>query len=169
MYFANVAYIKDTIIELCRQVEDTKYVVVEMTPVTSVDSTALHMLEDLFADMRRKGVEVCLASIGSRVEETLRLAGVQRKCGYEWFHDNVAHAVEFCIRHAAAHKAVVGRLEADSLDMTETPSQGTLRMRRASNASSDNLEKEDKKSVLVMAAKHRVVERGKKHLSLIHI
>ena len=163
MYFANVAYIKDTIIELCRQVEDTKYVVVEMTPVTSVDSTALHMLEDLFADMRRKGVEVCLASIGSRVEETLRLAGVQRKCGYEWFHDNVAHAVEFCIRHAAAHKAVVGRLEADSLDMTETPSQGTLRMRRASNASSDNLEKEDKKSVLVMAAKHRVVERGKKH------
>ena len=155
MYFANVAYIKDTIIELCRQVEDTKYVVVEMTPVTSVDSTALHMLEDLFADMRRKGVEVCLASIGSRVEETLRLAGVQRKCGYEWFHDNVAHAVEFCIRHAAAHKAVVGRLEdIDSLDMTE-PSQGTLRMRRASNASSDNLEKEDKKSVLVMAAKHQ--------------
>ena len=75
----------------------------------------------------------------------------------------MAHAVEFCIRHAAAHKAVVGRLEADSLDMTETPSQGTLRMRRASNASSDNLEKEDKKSVLVMAAKHRVVERGKKH------
>merc|ERR1719324_1091409 len=57
---------------------------------------------------------------------------------------------------------LVGRLEADSLDMTETPSQGTLRMRRASNASSDNLEKEDKKSVLVMAAKHRVVERGKK-------
>ena len=45
MYFANVAYIKDTIIELCRQVEDTKYVVVEMTPVTSVDSTALHMLK----------------------------------------------------------------------------------------------------------------------------
>ena len=52
--------------------------------------------------MRRKGVEVCLASIGSLVEETLRLAGVQRKCGYEWFHDNVAHAVEFCIRYAAA-------------------------------------------------------------------
>lgn len=162
MYFANVAYIKDTVIELCRQVKDTQYVVVEMTPVTSVDSTALHMLEELFKDLRRKGVEICLASIGSRVEETLRLAGLQRKCGYEWFHDNVAHAVEFCIRHAAAHKAVLGPAVEDDEAMDMSASNGGLR-RRGSHVSSDNLNKEANRDVLMLAAKHRVVERDKKH------
>ncbi|KAH8052234.1 secondary active sulfate transmembrane transporter [Aureococcus anophagefferens] len=161
MYFANVAYIKETILKLCGEFGegDTQYVVVEMTPVMSLDSTAIHMLEDLFADLRRRGMQVCLASCGSRVEETLRRAGAQRKLGYEWFHDNVQHAVEWCVRHRAASKALVKREDVAPSDddddedgVVVADADGGARRRKPAKDPST-------KSVLVLASKHRVVDR----------
>mmetsp|Transcript_19682 Transcript_19682/g.61930 ORF Transcript_19682/g.61930 Transcript_19682/m.61930 type:complete len:1020 (+) Transcript_19682:100-3159(+) len=123
MYFFNVAYIKDSVLDLARRFDKAMkqtghvsadesdlgsvgYVVIEMTPVQSLDSTAIHMLEDLAKDLKRRGVHMCLASCGSRVEETFRRAGVQKHIGYEWFHSNVNSAVEFCVRHRAATEAL---------------------------------------------------------------
>ena len=52
-----MAYIKDTILDLARRAgeESARYIVVEMTPVMTLDSTAIHMIEDLFNDCRRRG------------------------------------------------------------------------------------------------------------------
>ncbi|KAJ8602354.1 hypothetical protein CTAYLR_004240 [Chrysophaeum taylorii] len=129
MYFFNVAYIKDTVLDLARRYDKVvrpraaaasddddddddrdlgrvRYVVIEMTPVQSLDSTALHMIEDLAKDLKRRRVHMCLASCDARVEDTLRRAGLQRRVGYEWFHSNVNTAVEFCVRHRAATDAL---------------------------------------------------------------
>jgi len=89
-----------------RGVGAIRYIVVEMTPVQSLDSTALHMIEDLVKDCRVRGVHVVFASVGSGAEETMRRAGIQRHVGYEWFHPNVNSAVEFCVRHRAATDAL---------------------------------------------------------------
>lgn len=123
MYFFNVAYIKDTVLDLARRFDramqktghikahdadlgSVRYVVIEMTPVQSLDSTAIHMLEDLARDLRHRGVHMCLAACGSRVENAFRHAGVHAKVGFEWFHSNVNSAVEFCVRHQAATEAL---------------------------------------------------------------
>ena len=201
MYFANVAYVKDRILELCADfaagcaaATDARgaaagaatYVVVEMTPVMSLDSTAIHMIEDLFADLRRRGQHVCLASCGSRVEDTMRRAGVQRRIGYEWFHENVNVAVEFCIRHQAASRALRARqgrggaadaalvegdvdidIDGDVDDDVEagaavvSSNDGDSVRRRAPKRGAAPAPKKDPstKSVLVLASKHRVVDR----------
>lgn len=63
MYFANVAYIRDHILKCIHEFsgglpssalteEPVRYVVIEMTPVISVDSTAVHMIEDMHRDLK---------------------------------------------------------------------------------------------------------------------
>jgi len=102
-----------------KQHDAIRYIVVEMTPVQSLDSTALHMIEDLVKDCRVRGMHVVFASCGSGAEETMRRAGIQRHVGYEWFHPNVNSAVEFCVRHRAATDALAERVRADSADLPD--------------------------------------------------
>ncbi len=79
--------------------EPIKYIVIEMTPVTSVDSTALHMLEDMHRDLKERGIRLCLSTVGNRVEETFKRAGLIDKMGAQWLHPSVHSAVQHCIRH----------------------------------------------------------------------
>ena len=58
------------------QINRTEYIVLEMTPVVSVDSTALHVLEDLVLDFRSQGVYVAMAMVGNRLTRTFRKAGL---------------------------------------------------------------------------------------------
>ena len=51
--------------------EPIKYIVMEMTPVMSIDSTALHMLEDLRRDLKERGIQLAFSTVGNRVEDTL--------------------------------------------------------------------------------------------------
>ena len=39
-----------------------KYIVIEMTPVQSIDSTAVHMLEDLHRDLKERGIRLAFSS-----------------------------------------------------------------------------------------------------------
>lgn len=81
------------------ELEPVSYVVMEMTPVISIDSTALHMLEDLKTDLKRRGVYLCFASTGNRVEAIMKRAGLVNKIGTTWFHPTVHAAVQFCVWH----------------------------------------------------------------------
>lgn len=191
MYFFNVAYIKDTVLDLARKYDKTihkqraasgdededdrdqlfdlgavHYVVIEMTPVQSIDTTAIHMLEDLSKDLKRRGVHMCLASCGSRVEETFRRAGVQSHIGYEWFHSNVNSAVEFCVRHKAAvdalrdssrllgaYKDVGADLQSDQQESTDVVDEGLNDDEMNHSSSHDDIE-------LAAATGHSLVRRG---------
>ena len=46
-----------------------------MTPVISIDSTALHMLEDMQRDLKARGIRLAFSTVGNRVEETLTRSG----------------------------------------------------------------------------------------------
>lgn len=72
MYFANVAYIRDTLLEYIRQFSATnevRYVIVEMTAVISIDSTAIHILEGLVKDLRMRKIMLAFTTVGNRVEK----------------------------------------------------------------------------------------------------
>mmetsp|Transcript_4678 Transcript_4678/g.12990 ORF Transcript_4678/g.12990 Transcript_4678/m.12990 type:complete len:849 (-) Transcript_4678:1976-4522(-) len=102
MYFANVAYIREQllnhILAFARHSE-VKYVIMEMTPVISIDSTAIHALEGLLKDLRQKNITLAFATLGNRVEKTMRLAQLYEDIGAEWFHPRVHNAVLHCLKH----------------------------------------------------------------------
>ncbi|KAL3916059.1 MAG: hypothetical protein SGPRY_006979 [Prymnesium sp.] len=110
MYFANVAYIRDHILKCIHEFsgglpssalteEPVRYVVIEMTPVISVDSTAVHMIEDMHRDLKARDIRIAFATVGNRVEQTLRKAGTIEKIGAHWFCPSVHAAVQLCMKH----------------------------------------------------------------------
>jgi len=128
MYFANVAFIRDYIHSMVGEfseaadVADTRtrtpispdggevegvwvtpepirYIVVEMTPVISIDSTALHMLEDMHRDLKERGIRLAFSTMGNRVEDTLKRAGLIEKMGAQWIFPSVHRAVQHCLWH----------------------------------------------------------------------
>eukprot|EP00448_Togula_jolla_P006333 CAMPEP_0170595688 /NCGR_PEP_ID=MMETSP0224-20130122/14701_1 /TAXON_ID=285029 /ORGANISM="Togula jolla, Strain CCCM 725" /LENGTH=871 /DNA_ID=CAMNT_0010919897 /DNA_START=55 /DNA_END=2670 /DNA_ORIENTATION=- len=107
MYFANAAYIKDSLLAFTSDldtVNKTKYLVLEMTGVVSIDSSAAHAIHDIVHDFRAQGIEVAFAMVGNRVEKTLRKAGVTAYIGEQWFFHTVNEAVLCCVRHQRAEQ-----------------------------------------------------------------
>jgi len=105
MYFANAAYVKDVLLAFISDLENinkTEYVVLEMTGVVSIDSTAAHVIHDIVHDFRHKGIQVAFAMVGNRVDKTMRKAGLKNFVGEQWFFHTVNEAVLYCVRHQRA-------------------------------------------------------------------
>merc|ERR1719203_1405479 len=77
LYFANAAFVKEMLLGFLADLEEvnpTEYIVLEMTSVISIDSTACHVLHDIVADFRARGISVAFAMVGNRVNKTMRKA-----------------------------------------------------------------------------------------------
>ena len=79
--------------------EPIRYIVMEMTAVASIDSTALHMLEDMHRDLKTRDIRLAFSTVGNRVEDTLSRSGLIDKMGAHWIFPSVHVAVQHCIRH----------------------------------------------------------------------
>ena len=55
--------------------EPIRYIVMEMTAVSSIDSMVLHMLEDMHRDLKTRDIRLAFSTVGNRVEDTLRRSG----------------------------------------------------------------------------------------------
>jgi len=102
MYFANASFIKDMLLTYTNdlvQINATEYIVLEMTPVVSIDLTAVHCLQDIVHHFRSQGIQVAFAMVGNRVEKTMRKAELTKFVGKEWFFHTVDEAVQYCVQH----------------------------------------------------------------------
>merc|ERR1719424_1249766 len=75
LYFANAAFVKDMLLAYTSDlsyVNKTEYIVLEMTSVVSIDSTAVHVIQDIVDGFRSRGIQVAFAMVGNRVEKTMR-------------------------------------------------------------------------------------------------
>jgi sulfate transporter 4 len=127
MYFANASYVKDMLLAYTRDLEDvnkTEYIVIEMTAVTSVDSTAVLVLKDIVNDFRSKDprIEVAFAMVGNRVQATFERAGLLKSIGKDWFFPSVEQAVQHCLRHQ--HIKKVKSAHRRSREMTQGTEPG---------------------------------------------
>lgn len=126
LYFANASFVKDMILAYVEDLEDvnpTEYMVIEMTPVVSVDSTACHVIKDIVNDFRNRGLQVAFAMVGNRVEKTMRKAGLRSFIGEQWFFPTVEEAVIYCIKHQHAKKMKAAQnsmedTDTDAIDIT---------------------------------------------------
>lgn len=74
--------------------EDTKCMVIRMRSVNAVDATALHSLEILLTDCKKKGIQVVLSHVNEQPKHSMDKAGFTQLIGEENFCTHIDDALE---------------------------------------------------------------------------
>ncbi|KAH0979795.1 hypothetical protein GBA52_006972 [Prunus armeniaca] len=114
IYFANISYIKDRLreyeVEVDRstsrgpEVERIYFVIIEMAPVTYIDSSAVQALKDLHQEYKLRDIQIAISNLNREVLMTLSRAGVVDLIGKEWYFVRVHDAVQVCLQHVQSLK-----------------------------------------------------------------
>ncbi|KAK1271178.1 hypothetical protein QJS04_geneDACA019985 [Acorus gramineus] len=109
IYFANISYIKDKLREYELDVSgDTKrgpevernyFIIIEMAPVTYIDSSAVQAFKDLYQECKSRDIQIVIANPNHDVLPTLARAGLVDLIGKEWYFVRVHDAVQVCLQH----------------------------------------------------------------------
>ncbi|RYR60138.1 hypothetical protein Ahy_A04g017226 isoform E [Arachis hypogaea] len=116
IYFANTSYIKDRLREYeidfvnstsrCPEVERIYFVILEMAPVTYIDSSAVQALKDLYQEYKLRGIQIAISNPSPEVLLTLSRSGVVDLIGKEWYFVRVHDAVQVCLQRVQNLKGV---------------------------------------------------------------
>lgn len=111
MIFCNIEsikeFVRDKVIASRRRREEMgdhiRFVVIDMSPVTDIDSSAMHFLDDFIDELAQDGIELVLANPSQQALLQLKRSKLIHKIKEENVHVNMADAV--------AHAAAVVRQE----------------------------------------------------------
>ncbi|KAH1038711.1 hypothetical protein J1N35_040454 [Gossypium stocksii] len=114
IYFANTSYIKDRLREyeivvdkLTRrgpQVGRIYFVVLEMSPVTYIDTSAVQALKELHHEYKSRHIQIAISNPNRNVLLMLSKSGVVELIGKEWYFVRVHDAVQVCLQHVESIK-----------------------------------------------------------------
>ncbi|KAL0454396.1 UNVERIFIED_CONTAM: Sulfate transporter 1.3 [Sesamum latifolium] len=102
IYFSNSNYIRERILRLLGDEEEEKkannrpriqYLIVEMSPVTDIDTSGIHALEDLYKNLEKRDVQLVLANPGQTVLDKLHTSDFANTVGDDKIFLTVADAV----------------------------------------------------------------------------
>ncbi|KAE8716790.1 Sulfate transporter 1.3 [Hibiscus syriacus] len=105
IYFSNSNYVKGRILRwLADEEEELKgksqpriqYLIVEMCPVTDIDTSGIHALEELLRALEKKNVKLVLSNPGSVAVDKLHASKLSDLIGEERIFLTVADAVRIC-------------------------------------------------------------------------
>jgi sulfate transporter 4 len=105
VYFANVQWMQDKLVQyeaaaaaIAKQhgLTGVQYVVLDLTPVSHMDSMGGKFVEQLYNDYKERGVQLLLSNPSPRVVRLLQRAGVTDKLGREWIFVRVHDAIQYC-------------------------------------------------------------------------
>jgi len=123
LYFANVSYVRDHILEhlevFSKRITDVRYIVLDMTSVTTMDSSSIHEFEDMLKELKQRGILVAFANCGNRIARTMDSAEFQEHIGDEWFLPETHLAVKYCVWHMAKPKVLEKADSPISFEKTE--------------------------------------------------
>jgi len=102
LYFANSQYVRDKINKYVnnkekKSNEKVKYVIVDMSPVSHIDTTAMHIVNDLYKDYQSKGMQLLFCNPAIDVMDKLRKDGFVDKVGPSCFFVSFHDAVDSCL------------------------------------------------------------------------
>ncbi|HMU04655.1 MAG TPA: sulfate permease, partial [Saprospiraceae bacterium] len=95
LYFANVNFFRDKVTELIKKRKQATYFILDASAISTVDSSALHMLHDLIGDLKTSGVHFMIANMIGPVRDTLTKGGIISMIGKEYCFVSVLSAYEF--------------------------------------------------------------------------
>ncbi|KAI9103606.1 hypothetical protein K1719_023229 [Acacia pycnantha] len=102
IYFSNSNYIKDRILRWLQEEDEQRkessfltveYLIVEMSPVTDIDTSGIHAFEDLHRSLQKRGVQLLLANPGTIVMEKLYASKLVEVIGEDRIFLSVGDAV----------------------------------------------------------------------------
>ncbi|KAG2723660.1 hypothetical protein I3843_02G157800 [Carya illinoinensis] len=114
IYFANISYIKERLREYeivvdrstsrGPEVERVYFVIIEMAPVTYIDSSAVQALKDLHQEYKSRDIQMAISNPNREVLLTLSRSGVVDLIGKEFYFVRVHDAVQVCLQHVQSLK-----------------------------------------------------------------
>lgn len=105
IYFSNSNYTKERILRWLTEEEEQlevayqpriQFLIVEMSPVTDIDTSGIHALEELFRSLQKREVQLVLANPGPLVMDKLHASGFPDLIGEDKIFLTVAEAVMTC-------------------------------------------------------------------------
>ncbi|CAI9769227.1 unnamed protein product [Fraxinus pennsylvanica] len=102
IYFSNSNYIRERILRWLTDEEEQlkennlpriQYVIVEMSPVTDIDTSGIHALEDLYKSLQKREIQLVLANPGQVVLDKLHASDFANKIGDDKIFLTVADAI----------------------------------------------------------------------------
>uniref|UniRef100_A0A7S3PAU5 STAS domain-containing protein n=1 Tax=Amphora coffeiformis TaxID=265554 RepID=A0A7S3PAU5_9STRA len=107
LYFANAQNARDKVRkykrvadeELARRHTGTKvrYIIIDLSPVSHMDTTALHVLQDMHQTQTKLGVQLCFCNPNITITLRLLKSGLLDLVGRDHFFSDVIDAVQWCL------------------------------------------------------------------------
>jgi sulfate transporter 4 len=105
LYFANAQNVRDKVRKYRLAAEedtayrngDVKYMIIDLTPVSHVDTTALHVLEDMHANYQSRNQQLCFCNPSLIVKKRFDDSGFTEKVGRQFFFSCAHDAVKWCL------------------------------------------------------------------------
>ncbi|XP_020672402.1 sulfate transporter 1.2 [Dendrobium catenatum] len=105
IYFSNSNYVKERILRWLREEEEKlkedslpriNFLIVEMSPVTDIDTSGIHALEDLYKNLSKREIQLLLANPGPIVMEKLQASDFTELIGHDKIFLTVGEAAMSC-------------------------------------------------------------------------
>lgn len=105
IYFSNSNYVRERILRWLADEEERvkkeyspriQFLIVEMSPVTDIDTSGIHALEELHKSLKKRNVQLALANPGPAVIEKLHASHFTNLIGEDNIYLTVANAVHAC-------------------------------------------------------------------------
>jgi SulP family sulfate permease len=95
LYFANVSYFEDAIIDAVSQKPNAKYVLVVGDGINQLDASGEEVLHNLNDRLRENGIILVFSGLKRQILEVLRHTGLMASIGEENFHATEDMALEY--------------------------------------------------------------------------
>ena len=105
LYFANVNYFKDTVEDWVKEKGSSlQCVIINADSINNMDSSAIHMLDDLIGNLKLMGLELFFSGVKGPVRDVMALGHLTSKIGEQNFFMSVQEAVDY-------HDLLMGKSE----------------------------------------------------------
>jgi len=85
IYFANTQHVREKLIKYMNMTPDVHTIIMDLAPVSHIDTSGLHILDEIFDMYKERGVKMCFCNPNHKVMQRFELAGFDKKVGVNNF------------------------------------------------------------------------------------
>ena len=103
LYFANAQHVRDKVRKYRLAAEtgggrdDIKFLILDLTPVSHIDTSALHVLNDMYDNYRTRNQQLCFSNPNITLMQRFDDSGFSDKVGRHLFFSCTHDAVKWCL------------------------------------------------------------------------
>lgn len=94
LFFANVNYLEDKILDLVASMPDLKHVVIVGNGINELDASGEVLLSQLTSRLRESGYDISFSGLNDQVIDVLKRTHLYDKIGRDHFYMSVRHAIQ---------------------------------------------------------------------------